>query len=786
MPRHGSTAKSEFQSTSSIMESTNIIYKTMRTTPRPLVEHQDSDEKAKNAPPDSLKSQTYSHIPLPLKADLLKSSSFIKSARSSISRPVSSTASRISFCSENKHTLEIQFINKNKMFMQMKRELEEKLKPAVDLHKTLVQLKRKLKELGKLVTFEDIKWDPMNEYQKTLGRSEGDGSSPNELLQDLKDSLKQISKTMIDVCKSLLSRRAMIVEVLEKVANSELNLSDVTSKIDLVKNESQQLENSLQSIMKDQQNKINELVSKWETLLSSNRINVKSEELELQPQEHETLMRESKHVIHNLQQKLENRKVVYNKSLAEMNNNIRNLRDQIQQLEHDLECERKSTKEIKTRNSNNSKVTKTMKDKIIELENYKATAEVAKVEFERKNKILNEQLKNKEAQWNKEKEEMTKALNKHACDFSKITSEKADYKTNLKVIEAQKIDTERELHGKIEYLESQVETFCKESKENAKQRDEAREKCAAFETFIARMGLNNKETMQKVCDSLKEGNNEQAESLREEMAKDVEMRELKDKMSILERERFILLEEKKNLENTIHSTDIGREIAKQQKCLNKYKFLLEESENKFMQKCNEVSHLQSQMKHLKVRQEALEEQNSKCPTEELQRIVEEGRYKLEGLMKKTVENERTLEEYIIVLEKKDHQINNLENLLRYRDNVSNILKGVRDTVMYDKMSLTKYATELRQNLSYTVEESKMKEILIIDLTNKIELREKQLEKLEEEIEDLKANIVLGNDKRFILQKTIGEMEKELQDARARANQFVDNNFRSERKKCKPF
>ncbi|CAG9764786.1 unnamed protein product [Ceutorhynchus assimilis] len=777
-PSDSSTVESEFLSTINITESTHL-----NTSGR---DAKFSARRPNKAHPGGLKSRTLprlmpvsSQIPLPLKQEPIKINSFIKNVRSSPSRPVTLNASL-----ENKHTLEIQFINKNKRFLLLKRELEEKQKPVMELHKTLMQLKKRLEELGKFVTLEDLKLASVKEYQKNLMRSEGDG----ENLPNIRSSLDQIVNTMMDVCTNLVNRRALIVEVLEKVANSELDHSDVLSKIETLKNEGQTLENSLKTIIKEQQAKINELIAEWESLLISKQSNVESEQLKLPPQE---LVQESKDKISHLQKKIEENKGIYDKSIAELNGNVRTLREQIQKLERDLECERKATKDNKIRNLTNTRNSKAMKDKITELENNKISSNAAKVDLERKIRILQDQLMNKEAQWNKEKEEMNKVIIKHEGVVRKITSERAEYETTLESIENQKMTTEEELQNKIEYLENQMESLCNENGENAKKREEAETKCAEFESFISDMRLENKKTMNKVCDSMKMGKNianEQAELLRENMAKDLEIRELRDNVTYLERERLILFDEKRKLEEEAKyiPTVTEKEISKQQKYIYKYKSLLEESEKKLLQKCNEVSYLQTEIQHLKVRQESLEEQNLKCPADKLQEIVDKGRYKLNTLMKKTIENEQKLEQYIKLLEQKDLQIGNMETLLHQREETTVILKAVQEDVVSEKQSLTKYASELRKNLSQVVKESKMKDRAIKELQDKIELRERQMAKMEKEIEELATNVLIGNDKRFKLQEMVEAMEQELRRTKLHVNQLADINFRKGRKKYKPF
>lgn len=114
---------------------------------------------------------------------------------------------------------------------------------------------------------------------------------------------------------------------------------------------------------------------------------------------------------------------------------------------------------------------------------------------------------------------------------------------------------------------------------------------------------------------------------------------------------------------------------------------------------HEVSKLTAEIRQLKVRQEHLEELNEKCPTDNLQRMVEEGRNKLNELMKKSLESEQKLLHCENIIEKQSKQMNEMENLLRYRENMAGVLKASRDELILEKESLTRYSHEMRTVLA---------------------------------------------------------------------------------------
>ena len=55
------------------------------------------------------------------------------------------------------------------------------------------------------------------------------------MVNEMKKSIEEIPKTLMDICKNLLSRRALIVELLESVTKAEIDVSEVSDKIESLK-----------------------------------------------------------------------------------------------------------------------------------------------------------------------------------------------------------------------------------------------------------------------------------------------------------------------------------------------------------------------------------------------------------------------------------------------------------------------------------------------------------------------------------------------------------------------
>lgn len=80
----------------------------------------------------------------------------------------------------------------------------------------------------------------------------------------MQTSIEEIPKTLMDICKNLLGRRAVIVDLLDSVTKSEVDVADLGDKIETLKNEGLQLQNNLDAIINEHEKKIRELVVNWQ------------------------------------------------------------------------------------------------------------------------------------------------------------------------------------------------------------------------------------------------------------------------------------------------------------------------------------------------------------------------------------------------------------------------------------------------------------------------------------------------------------------------------------------
>lgn len=92
------------------------------------------------------------------------------------------------------------------------------------------------------------------------------------------------------------------------------------------------MQQSLDAIIEEHEQKINQLVTNWQKLLIEKQScgdNGKIEELDRRLKEEERLREDSSNIIQDLHRKLEDRKLIYEKSMTELNGVLETLKEQI-------------------------------------------------------------------------------------------------------------------------------------------------------------------------------------------------------------------------------------------------------------------------------------------------------------------------------------------------------------------------------------------------------------------------------------------------------------------------
>ncbi|KAL3267417.1 hypothetical protein HHI36_011546 [Cryptolaemus montrouzieri] len=727
---------------------------------------------------------------IPKKSDTVQSSSAIPVKIAKPSSKLSIKPSRTgSLCKSqlrtprtipNKHTLEIQFMNKHKRLVQYKKDLIEKQRPIMDLYQNLLEIKKHLAEFGKIVEIEEIKLISIEEPERKSDHPCGDVLN-QEIVQNMKSSIENIPKALMGVCQNLVGRRAAIVELLESVSQAEIESTDLADRIETLKDEGKELKNSLDVLITQSEERINELVKNWYTLLDSKSqepSNVRLDEYENQLKQKDAILQESKHMILDLQKKLEEKRNNHEKTISEFEITIKEYTETIKKLNHELENEKRTSNEIKTRNVGNGQTIKNLRQKLNEAEAKLKEVENKNVDLSKKLKVTQDQQRQKENIWSKEKEELHKNIKDQDKLLSKLTEDRNSFQTRLETTEFKKKTGEENLINEVQSLKLQLQNVNDELNKCQIEKAEAKEKYESLEKELEKLGHEHEKNMESISKQMDWGKSlpspdAQAELYSELLATKVTLRELEEKIKNYEKESTKWAAERTTLLDKLGNIHTTPDIRRQEEIINKYKSLLQDSENKLNEKSIEVAKLNAELKHLKIRQDALEEQNLNCPTDELRKMVADGRQKLSEIMKKSMENEQKLACYENTIEKQHKQMNEMENLLRVRDGLIGMIKAKKDELLMEKDSLTRYCKDVRNMLAETREDLRVKSEVIRDLQDKLEKKEKTCIILEKKIRELEENLAYTNEKRFKLQDTIGSMEKELQSTKAHVNQMAE-------------
>ncbi|CAG9766969.1 unnamed protein product [Ceutorhynchus assimilis] len=676
--------------------------------------------------------------------------------------------------SANKHTLEVQFINKNKRLVQLKKELLEKQKPVIEIYQSLTTIKKKLQQMGKNVKLDEVKLVPYQDLNETPEEQQEQMSM--EIIGSMKLSIEEIPKTLMDICKNLLSRRALIVELLESVTKSEVDVGLVSEKITSLKCEGLQLQQSLDMVIKGQEVKICELVENWQKLLKekqSSTNDLRIEELENKLKEEQKSKEESEIVIRDLHNKIDERKTFQDKTLGELNGVVISLKEQIKKLDQDLESERKATIEFKGRNSANAQTLKNLRTRVNELERQSSEKDTTNAELQKKIKLLQDQMKHKEILWNKEKEEMAKSLKHQENLLQKVTADKNRFETRLQSEEQNNEETKGQMQEQISLITEKLLNSQAQLEKVTLEKNQIVEKNKEFEQYISRTSASCKETMNKVSCSIEWGNasrhasTPEAENYMLNVVKDVRIMELEDKLNQIEQERKLSLINAKSKMDFIRPSIIEHELETQKDLVKGYQLILEDGEKKLKHKLKnlrtiEIEKLNAQIHQLKVRQEKYEQENGACSFQELKRMLDDGRQKLTNVVQRFVTNDDKVEDLRALIEKQKIQMSEMANLIKYRENVTSVLKNTRDKLMAEKQSLGRYSREVRTILIEVSTQSTKKDEKLKYFEQKIASRETQIAQLEINLNITQEKLQIVTDKRYKLQETITKQEKDLQ------------------------
>ncbi|EFA02559.2 uncharacterized protein LOC660410 isoform X1 [Tribolium castaneum] len=370
----------------------------------------------------------------------------------------------------NKNTLEVQFMNNKKRLLQLHAELVEKQRPLLDMHKSLLRTKKQLEELGKKVVLEDLKIMTLKTDDVNLkNQLDGAGENPAaETAMNLKSSIENALDTCVKVCKKCFVKRDQVVKMLESASKSAIEPSELEAEVEELKKERDDMEETIESAIKENEKKIDELINNWQKAVKMGSMNEqlsnKITELEDTIKQQQKAIQDAEDNLHSLNRKFEDKKATYEKTIAEM-------QEKNNKLEEDLKKEKKNA-------NDNLMKSRTMRSKVAELESRTKEAEERNNEVSNKLKQLQEQMRRKEVQWMKEKDEFKK---NETHLQQKFCERQSQFDTRLKDMEKLQKETEQQQQNYFRNFETQLEIKDQEFGLLEKEKDALAEKSQALE-----------------------------------------------------------------------------------------------------------------------------------------------------------------------------------------------------------------------------------------------------------------------------------------------------------------
>lgn len=221
----------------------------------------------------------------------------------------------------NVKTLEMQFINTKKRLLQLHMELVQKQRPLLDMHKSLLRTKKELEKAGKTVALEDLKVISLKTEPSEMS-NECRENPASETAINLKIFVETALQSCAKACKKCFAKRDYVVKLLEDAAKSNIEPSELEAEIDELKKEKTEMENVIENTIKENEKKIDELITNWSKSVKSKHLNeevaAKVHSLEKTIAEQQKAVNEAESNIQSLNRKFDEKKANYEKNIAEL------------------------------------------------------------------------------------------------------------------------------------------------------------------------------------------------------------------------------------------------------------------------------------------------------------------------------------------------------------------------------------------------------------------------------------------------------------------------------------
>lgn len=177
-----------------------------------------------------------------------------------------------------KRSLELQFFTKKRRLEQLKRDLLGKQQPVLEMYQNLKQMKKKLEETGKTVVLDTMKFIEFDDEKSKSTAEKIDLSGAGEtikkqldpeLVKTMRESIKKIPQSLLEVCKNVMTKRAAIINLLENETFENRDKDHKMKQIELLKTESVILERNVEDTFANQEKQLNDIISNWQFHLGS-------------------------------------------------------------------------------------------------------------------------------------------------------------------------------------------------------------------------------------------------------------------------------------------------------------------------------------------------------------------------------------------------------------------------------------------------------------------------------------------------------------------------------------
>lgn len=267
----------------------------------------------------------------------------------------------------------------------LKKELIGKQQPVLDLYQALVDLKKKLENTGTHIHLDELKFIDC-EYK---GDAKVETKLNSEALQALKSLVEKMVAPVVDYCKNVIVKRADILETIQT------NPDAIKTRIGSLKIESDELEKNLEHLCSEQERNVMYMLDYFEKVLKSSNTTLEVpsqfasesevERLREELKDKENKLAENSKLVHDLQEETKKKSSVvdelnkYKHHVTDMKQKIKvkrwfgggKFKDEkfLQQLETDLENEKKQSSEIKGKSQNFDHKLRSWKLRLQEAEN---------------------------------------------------------------------------------------------------------------------------------------------------------------------------------------------------------------------------------------------------------------------------------------------------------------------------------------------------------------------------------------------------------------------------------